>query len=81
MDKKKISLSAILGSVMVMASGMSAFAAEGGQSEAVTGALQTVATDVIATITAIAPVALSIVGIFIVWKLGMKFFKTISSKG
>ena len=54
------------------------FASEGGQSGAVTSALQTVASDITATITAIAPVALSIVGIFLTWKYGMKFFKSLS---
>lgn len=53
------------------------FAAET-QSAAVTSALTTVASDITATITSVAPVALGIVGIFLTWKYGMKFFKSIS---
>ena len=49
-----------------------------GQSAAVSTALGTIASDITATITAVAPVALGIVGIFLTWKYGMKFFKSIS---
>ena len=49
-----------------------------GQATAVTSALSTVAGDITSTITAIAPVALGIVGIFLTWKYGMKFFKSLS---
>lgn len=54
------------------------FASEGGQSGAVVSALQSTASDITSTITSIAPVALSISGTFLVWRYGMKFFKSIS---
>lgn len=77
MNKKKLPIG-LLSFLMVMGTGISSFAAEGGQAEAVSGALQTVATDVLASIGTIAPVALSIAGAFLVWKYGMRFFKSIS---
>lgn len=75
--KNNLTKSGILSIIMVMGTGIGAFA-EGSQSAAVTAALQTVASDITATITAIAPVALSIVGVFLVWRYGMKFFKALS---
>lgn len=49
-----------------------------GQATAVKTALETVATDITTTITGIAPTALGVVGIFLTWKYGMRFFKSIS---
>lgn len=49
-----------------------------GQAASVKTALEAVATDITGTITGIAPVALGIVGIFLTWKYGMRFFKSIS---
>lgn len=44
----------------------------------VTSALQTVADDITSVLGAIAPVALGIVGVFLVWRYGIRFFKAIS---
>lgn len=55
-----------------------ASASGSGSSQAVVTALQAVATDITATIGAIAPVALGIAGTFLVWRYGMRFFKSIS---
>lgn len=77
MNKKKLSIG-ILSTLMVIGTSFGSFASEGGQAAAVSGALQTVATDVLASIGTIAPVALSIAGAFLVWKYGMRFFKSIS---
>lgn len=44
----------------------------------VTNALQTVASDITDVLGAIAPVALGIVGVFLVWRYGLRFFKAIS---
>lgn len=44
----------------------------------VTAALQTVATDVKGVLGSVAPVALGIAGTFLVWRYGMRFFKSIS---
>jgi len=41
-------------------------------------ALSGVAADITATITGVAPVAIGIVGAFLVWKYGIKFFKSVS---
>jgi len=38
-------------------------------------ALQTIATDMLAAIGSVAPVALSIVGAVLVWRFGVRFFK------
>lgn len=55
-----------------------AASATGGSSAAVVSALETVAGDITSTIGAIAPVALGIAGTFLVWRYGMRFFKSIS---
>lgn len=46
--------------------------------QSVTDALQTVATDITGVFGAVAPVAIGIAGAFLVWRYGMKFFKSIS---
>lgn len=42
---------------------------------AMTTALTTIKTDAIAALAAIAPVAIGIMGAFLIWKYGVKFFK------
>lgn len=42
---------------------------------AMTTALATIKTDAIAALAAVAPVAIAIMGAFLVWKFGIKFFK------
>lgn len=49
-----------------------------GNSAAVISALQLVADDLTGVIGGIAPVALGVAGLFLVWRYGMKFFKAIS---
>ena len=44
-------------------------------SSAVTSALTTIATNITTTINSVAPVAIGIVGFFLVWKFGIRFFK------
>lgn len=46
--------------------------------EDVTTALTTVAGDITGVLGAIAPIALGIVGVFLVWRYGMRFFKSLS---
>ena len=46
--------------------------------EAVTEALQTIATDIQGVLTAVAPIAIGIAGVFLVWRYGLRFFKSIS---
>lgn len=43
---------------------------------AVASALTTIATNITNTISAVAPVAIGIVGVFLVWKFGIRFFKS-----
>ncbi len=45
---------------------------------ALSTALTTIKTDVTSVIATVAPIAVSIMGIFLVWKYGLRFFKTIS---
>lgn len=45
---------------------------------AITDALTLVQADALDVIAAVAPIAISIAGAFLVWRYGMKFFKAIS---
>lgn len=45
---------------------------------AMTGAMETIKTDAIGAIASVAPIGLSIMGVFLVWRYGIKFFKSIS---
>lgn len=57
----------------------SVFAAgEGETATAVTAALQTTASNITSSLNAIAPIGLGIAGTFLVWRYGMRFFKSLS---
>lgn len=75
---KKLSMVAIpMGTVLA---GSSAFA-EGTAtttSESITASLTTIANDITSTIGAIAPIAMGVAGLFLAWRYGMKFFKSVS---
>ena len=75
-EKVKKSLPLTLPALTVLVGNVAS--AADGSSEAVVTALQSVATDITSTIGAIAPVALGIAGTFLVWRYGMRFFKSIS---
>lgn len=45
---------------------------------AVATALTTIATNITNTINSVAPVAVGIVGVFLVWKFGIRFFKSVA---
>lgn len=45
---------------------------------AMTTALTAVQSDALEVIAAVAPIAIGIAGVFLVWRYGMKFFKAIS---
>jgi len=51
---------------------------EGGQAASIAAAFETVQSDALAALTAVAPVAIAIFGAFLVWKLGKKFFSSIA---
>ena len=57
---------------------VNAFAAEGDVTSSMTTALTAVKTDAMSAIGAVAPIAIAIAGAFLVWRLGMRFFKSIS---
>lgn len=45
---------------------------------AMQGALDGIKTDATGAITVVAPIGIAILGAFLVWKYGLKFFKSIS---
>ena len=49
-----------------------------GSADAVASSLSTIAEEITGTITQVAPVAIGIVGVFLVWKLGIRFFKSVA---
>lgn len=71
---------AILVGLSSMALMTNVFADEGGASTAtaVTTALKTTATNITSSLNAIAPIGLGIAGTFLVWRYGMRFFKSLS---
>lgn len=68
----------VVGAVTGVVVPMSSFASGNATSTAVTGALTTIATDITATLGAVAPIALGIAGLFLAWKYGMRFFKSLT---
>lgn len=44
----------------------------------VSNSLTTIATQITSTIGDIAPIAIGIAGLFLVWKFGMRFFKSVA---
>lgn len=59
-------------------SAVNCFAAEVDVTTSMTTALTAVKTDALAAISAVAPIALAIMGVFLVWKYGIRFFKSVS---
>lgn len=49
-----------------------------GISTAVTTALTSVQSEALDVLSAVAPIAITIMGAFLVWRYGMRFFKSIS---
>lgn len=47
-------------------------------SESIVTALTSVATEATTVLSSVAPVAITIMGAFLVWKLGIRFFKSLS---
>ena len=79
MDKTKLKKCVCAGTtaITVLGAGSAVFA-EGEGTSAVVTALQTTATEITSTMASIGPVALGIAGTFLVWRYGMRFFKSIS---
>ena len=74
------------GAVVTILTAVPAFASDGattgGSSVADTmgTAFTAVQTDFTATVAKIAPIAIAIVGVFLVWKFGLRFFKSVTGK-
>lgn len=49
-----------------------------GASSSIVTALTKVATEATTALTSVAPVAISVMGVFLVWRYGIKFFKSVS---
>ena len=58
--------------------GLMTLSASAAPGNAVATALTTIATNITNTLGAVAPVAVGVVGVFIVWKSGIRFFKSIA---
>ncbi len=52
--------------------------AEGGVAADVAAALESTASDITSVLGSVAPVALGIGGVFLAWRYGMRFFKSLS---
>lgn len=75
-NKEKIMLSSLPALALLNSS---VFAAEGTETAtAVTSALQSTANNITSSLNAIAPIGLGIAGTFLVWRYGMRFFKSLS---
>ncbi len=74
---KKVASALVVPATVLVSSG-SAFAAEGDVSSAVVTALQTTASSITGTLNQVAPIGLGIAGTFLVWRYGMRFFKSLS---
>lgn len=73
------------GAVVAVLTAVPAFAEEaggGGSSVANTmaTAFTSVQSDFTSTVEKIAPIAIAIVGVFLVWKFGLRFFKSVTGK-
>lgn len=78
---------AIIASVPVLACGMipiSAFAAVGDvpadttSITAMTTAFTAIQTDFVAMVAKVGPIAISIAGVFLIWRYGLRFFRSVS---
>lgn len=79
--KKKLAIA--LSSLSVLAVSGLAFAAEGDAASSVTSSMstsfQTITSDVLSAMGTIAPIAITIFGAFLAWKLGKKFFSRMTN--
>lgn len=83
MDLKR-KIAAGVGALLVSVSAVVPALAADGDSATIAStmstALTTVQSDFMSTVNAIAPIALTIFGVFLVWKLGLRFFKSITGR-
>lgn len=69
-------------SIMVLSAPMAFASGTGtGASAGMTTAMEGVKTEFEATVAGIAPIAVGIIAIFLVWKYGMQFFTSLTNKG
>lgn len=69
---------AALTTAMTLAPTCLTHAAEGDVTTSMTTAMTQVKTDSLGAISAVAPIGISIMGAFLVWRYGIRFFKSIS---
>ncbi|MEG1810318.1 MAG: hypothetical protein RR232_01040 [Clostridia bacterium] len=80
--KAKRILSVVCVLVVSFAFAAVAFAAEGDaatSTQAMTTAFTTIKSDLMSAVGVIAPIAIGIFGVFLLWKYGKKIFKTIAN--
>lgn len=72
--------SKIVGTTTTLALGVSqvAFAADSSVATSITSSFQTVVTDTLATIAAVAPIALTVFGAMFVWRKAKTFFNNMN---
>lgn len=75
---EKIRNKLLVGAVGVSTALLPVAAFAEGVSADVASALQTTADSITSVLGSVAPVALGIVGVFLAWKYGMRFFKSLS---
>jgi len=63
-----------------MATSVFAFAEDVGTTAAMTTAMTAIKTDVMGVMAVVAPIGIGIAGAFMVWRLGFKFFKSLTGK-
>jgi hypothetical protein len=73
-NKKAVTLSTVT-TVALAVTSVSAFADTTDISGAMTTSLQSVVTNTLACIAAVAPIGITIFGAILAWKVGVKFFK------
>ena len=76
MKRKIIALLTCVSALAVSA--VTCFAAESAAVTAMSTGISGIKDDIVAGIGAVSPYALAVVGLFLLWRYGMKFFKAVS---
>lgn len=71
---------AVGSAIAIVSTAVPCFAADSTVATMMGTALGTVKTDFDATVAVVAPIGIGITAVFLIWKLGMKFFKSITGK-
>lgn len=76
--KSKKFLTGSMTSIMALIPTVICHAADDNITTSMTTAMNTVKTDTLSAISAVAPIGIGIMGAFLVWRYGIRFFKGIS---